>query len=62
MKILVIGATSYIGSAMARAFREDGHVVTGLARTDDAAVRLSAAGLDDSPHQAERSGIVPREA
>jgi nucleoside-diphosphate-sugar epimerase len=46
VKILVVGATGYIGSAAARAFQQDGAVVTGLARSDAAAHRLHAAGFD----------------
>jgi len=49
MKVLVIGATGYIGSALARAFGEDGHAVTGLARTAAAAARLASAGLASAP-------------
>lgn len=45
MKILVTGATGYIGSAAAQALRAAGHEVSGLARSEDAAARLVQAGL-----------------
>ena len=48
MKILVVGATGYIGSATARALRLDGHAVTGLARSE-AAARLHTEGLAFQP-------------
>ena len=40
MKILIIGATGYIGSAVALALRNDGYDVSGLARSDASAGRL----------------------
>jgi len=46
MKILVTGATGYIGSAAARAFMLAGHSVSGLARSEHAARRLVEAGID----------------
>jgi nucleoside-diphosphate-sugar epimerase len=49
VKILLVGATGYIGSAVARAFRQDGHAVTGLVRSGAAAQRLHAAGLESQP-------------
>jgi nucleoside-diphosphate-sugar epimerase len=45
MKILVTGATGYIGGAAARDLRLAGHDVYGLARSDDAVGRLVHAGL-----------------
>lgn len=44
MKTLVIGASGYVGGRVARAFKAAGHEVSGLARTDDAAARVSEAG------------------
>lgn len=45
MRILVLGATGYIGSASARALQARGHSVVGLARSDDGAQRLEAQGF-----------------
>lgn len=45
MKILVIGATGYVGSHVAKAFGQRGHAVAGLARNADTAERLAAAGI-----------------
>ncbi|ATE65870.1 NAD-dependent epimerase/dehydratase family protein [Rhizorhabdus dicambivorans] len=45
MKILVIGATGYVGSHVAKAFAARGHEVAGLARNADTSERLAAAAL-----------------
>jgi nucleoside-diphosphate-sugar epimerase len=45
MKILLTGATGYIGSAVAEALRRAGHEVVGLARSDEAAQRLKAKNI-----------------
>ena len=40
MKVLVTGATGYIGGAAARALRRAGHVVHGLVRSSDKEAEL----------------------
>jgi nucleoside-diphosphate-sugar epimerase len=46
MKILLTGATGYIGSAVADALRRAGHEVIGLARSGDAEESLKSRGLE----------------
>lgn len=45
MRILVLGASGYIGGATARALHARGHDVVGLARSEASAARLEEAGL-----------------
>jgi nucleoside-diphosphate-sugar epimerase len=45
MKILVLGATGFLGRNIARHLREVGHDVTGLVRSGEAAASLEARGL-----------------
>ncbi|MFJ8142924.1 NAD-dependent epimerase/dehydratase family protein [Streptomyces sp. NPDC096013] len=45
MNIFVIGATGFVGGALARHLTTHGHTVTGLARTEEAAGTLQAQGI-----------------
>jgi nucleoside-diphosphate-sugar epimerase len=45
MKTMVLGATGYVGSRIAEAFRLSGHQVSGLARTGEGEAKLLAAGV-----------------
>jgi nucleoside-diphosphate-sugar epimerase len=45
MRILVIGATGYLGSHIARRLTETGHQVSGLSRNSDRDAALEASGL-----------------
>ncbi len=63
MKILVTGATGYIGSAVAEVLARAGHQVQGLARSDDAKRKLEARGIQpvrgDLSDPAGLAALVP---
>lgn len=61
MRILLIGATGYIGSAVAARLRESGHQVAGTARSESAAASLKNAGITPIPADATDAATL-REA
>jgi nucleoside-diphosphate-sugar epimerase len=46
LKVFMTGASGYIGGTVAAALRQAGHSVTGLARSEEAAARLRAHGIE----------------
>ena len=60
MKVLVTGATGYVGSAAAEALRRAGHGVVGLARSAESARKLEAAEYGVRRRDlAEPEGLAP---
>lgn len=62
MRVFVTGATGFIGSAIVRDLIASGHEVTGLARTDDSAGRLQAAGAAVARGTIDSLDVLRREA
>lgn len=62
MKVLVTGATGYIGSAIAEALQTAGHQVMGLARSDESAQKLESRGIQAMPGDLRDSTSVAKAA
>jgi len=60
MKVFVIGATGYVGSAVARAFKERGYEVAGLARNEHAADTLSRVEVEPVLGSIDEEGFCAR--
>jgi nucleoside-diphosphate-sugar epimerase len=60
MNVFVIGATGFVGGALGRHLAKNGHTVTGLARTGNAAATLDAQGITPVTGEldARRPGVV----
>ncbi|MFG3105098.1 NAD-dependent epimerase/dehydratase family protein [Streptomyces sp. NPDC048182] len=60
MNVFIIGATGFVGGALARHLSAEGHTVTGLARTQSAAAALDSQGVTPVAGDLEerRSGII----
>ena len=56
MKVFLTGGTGYIGSAIAEALRKAGHEVIGLARSENSARKLEAAGIEPYPGNLRETG------
>lgn len=65
MKVLLTGATGYIGSAIADKLQKSGYQVIGLARSDEAAQRLHQQGIRvcrGDLHDPQEIALAAREA
>jgi nucleoside-diphosphate-sugar epimerase len=62
MKVFVTGASGYIGAVVAEKLRDFGHQVTGLARSQESARKLEAAGAHPVRGDLRDTSVVVRAA
>jgi nucleoside-diphosphate-sugar epimerase len=60
MKIFVTGATGYIGGSVAERLMREGHVITGLVRTESGARDLEARGMHAVSGSLDDSDVIAR--
>ncbi len=58
LKIFMTGASGYIGGTVAEVLRQAGHALTGLARSEEAAAKLRAHGIEPVRGELSSHGIV----
>jgi nucleoside-diphosphate-sugar epimerase len=62
VELFVIGATGYIGSRVCERLQADGHVLTGLARSEESAAQLRAAGIEPVRGALGDVGVIAEQA
>jgi nucleoside-diphosphate-sugar epimerase len=62
MRIFMTGASGYIGGTVADALRRAGHSLSALARSEGAAAKLRAHGIEPVPGELSSHGVVRRAA
>lgn len=58
LKVFMTGASGYIGGTVATALRQTGHALTGLARSEEAAAKLRAHGIEPVRGELSSHGVV----
>ncbi len=61
-RLFITGATGYIGSSVARAFKKNGYDVHALARTGEAEEKLKKQGYVPVPGQLNKQDVLQKEA
>ncbi|HXT88968.1 MAG TPA: SDR family oxidoreductase [Trebonia sp.] len=62
MRVFITGASGHIGSALVPELRRAGYQVIGLARSDESAAKLTAAGAEARPGDLDDLDVIAKEA